>query len=50
MIFAIVTHVRTRQAQTVQHCYAPFNDQLVHLYMRKVYLEYRETFDKSTTF
>jgi hypothetical protein len=34
----------------VQHCRAPFDDQLVRLYTRKVYLEYRETFDKSTAF
>jgi hypothetical protein len=32
----------------VQHCRALFDDQLVRLYMRKVYLEYSETFDKIT--
>jgi hypothetical protein len=34
----------------VQHCHAPFDDQLVHLYTRKVYLEYRQVFDKSMAF
>jgi hypothetical protein len=34
----------------VQHCHAPFDDQLVRLYMRKVYLKYGQLFDKSTTF
>jgi hypothetical protein len=34
----------------VQHCHASFDDQLVRLYTRKVYLEYRHVFDKSTTF
>jgi hypothetical protein len=29
------------QAQTVQHCHALFDDQLVRLYTRKVYLKYR---------
>jgi hypothetical protein len=38
------------QAQTIQHCHAPFDDQLVRLYTRKVYLEYRQVFNKSTTF
>jgi hypothetical protein len=42
--------VFTTHAQTVQHCHAPFDDQLVRLYMRKVYLEYRQVFDKSMTF
>jgi hypothetical protein len=28
----------------------PFDDQLLWLYTRKVYLEYRQVFDKSTTF
>jgi hypothetical protein len=34
----------------VQHCHAPFDDQVVRLYTRKVYLEYRHVFDKSTSF
>jgi hypothetical protein len=34
-------HVFTTQAQIVQHWHASFDDQLVHLYTRKVYLEYR---------
>jgi hypothetical protein len=34
----------------VQHCHETFDDQLVWLYTRKVYLEYRHVFDKSTTF
>jgi hypothetical protein len=38
------------QAHIVQHCHAPFDDQLLRLYMRKVYLEYRQVFDKSMTF
>jgi hypothetical protein len=42
-VFATQTHI-------VQHCHAPFYDQLLHLYTRKVYLEYRQVFDKSTTF
>jgi hypothetical protein len=42
--------VFTTHAQTVQHCQAPFDDQLVHLYTRQVYLEFRHVFDKSTTF
>jgi hypothetical protein len=39
------THV-----QTVQHRHAPFDDQLLRLYRRKVYLEYRQVFDTSTAF
>jgi hypothetical protein len=38
------------QAQIVQHYHAPFDDQLMRLYTRKVYLEYRTVFDKSTAF
>jgi hypothetical protein len=34
----------------VQHCHEPFDDQLVRLYTSKVYLEYKQVFDKSTTF
>jgi hypothetical protein len=34
----------------MQHCRAPFYDQLVRIYTRKVYLEYRQTFDKSAAF
>jgi hypothetical protein len=34
----------------VQHCHAPFDDQLVRLYMGKVYFKYRQVFDKSTAF
>jgi hypothetical protein len=34
----------------MQHCHAPFDDQLVCLYTRKMYLEYRQVFDKRTTF
>jgi hypothetical protein len=34
----------------VQHCHTPFDDQLLWLYTRKVYLEYRQVFDKSTAF
>jgi hypothetical protein len=34
----------------VHHCHALFDDQLVRLYMRKVYLQYRYVFNKSTTF
>jgi hypothetical protein len=34
----------------VQHCHAPINDQLAPLYTRKVYLEYRQVFDKNTSF
>jgi hypothetical protein len=40
----------TIQAQMVQHCHAPINDQLAPLYTRKVYLEYRQVFDKNTSF
>jgi hypothetical protein len=42
--------VFTTQAQTIQHCHAPFDDQLVCLYTWKIYLEYRQVFDKSTAF
>jgi hypothetical protein len=38
------------QAPSVQHCRAPFDDQLARIYTRKVYLEYRQTFNKSTAF
>jgi hypothetical protein len=38
------------QAPSVQHCRASFDDQLAHTYTRKVYLEYRDTYDKSTAF
>jgi hypothetical protein len=34
----------------VQHCHTLFDDQLTRMYIRKVYLEYRDTYDKSTTF
>jgi hypothetical protein len=34
----------------VQHCHAQFDDQLVCWYRRKVYLEYRQVFDKSMAF
>jgi hypothetical protein len=34
----------------VQHRRALFDNQLTRMYMRKVYLEYRYTYDKSTTF
>jgi hypothetical protein len=42
--------VFTTHAQIVQHCHALFDDQPVRLYTRKVYLEYRKVFDKSTAF
>jgi hypothetical protein len=42
--------VFTTQAQTIQHCHASFNDQLIRLYTRMVYLEYRQVFDKSIAF
>jgi hypothetical protein len=38
------------KAQTVQHCNASFDDQLLRLYTRKVYQEYRQVFDKSAAF
>jgi hypothetical protein len=34
----------------VQHCLAPFDDQLLRLYMMKFDLEYRHVFDKSMAF
>jgi hypothetical protein len=34
----------------MQHFHTSFDDQLLWLYTRKVYLEYRQVFDKSTTF
>jgi hypothetical protein len=50
LIFSTVYYVFTTQAQTVQHCHASFDDQLLPLYTRKVCLEYRHVFHKSTTF
>jgi hypothetical protein len=43
-------NVFATQVHTVQQWHAPFDDQLLRLYMRKVYLEYRQVFDKSITF
>jgi hypothetical protein len=37
-------------APSIQHCRAPFDDQLTRIYTRKVYLEYRQSFNKSTAF
>jgi hypothetical protein len=34
----------------MQHSHAPFDDQLARIYTKKVYIEYRQTFNKSTTF
>jgi hypothetical protein len=45
---AIVT-MNFLQAGNVQHCRALFDDQLTWMYTRKVYLEYRDMYDKSTT-
>jgi hypothetical protein len=38
------------QASMEQHCHAPFDDQLLRLYTRKVYLEHRSKFNKSFAF
>jgi hypothetical protein len=38
------------QASMEQHWHAPFDDQLLRLYTRKVYLEYRLKFNKSFSF
>jgi hypothetical protein len=38
------------QVHNVQHYHAPFDDQLIRMYTRKVCLEYRQVFDKSTAF
>jgi hypothetical protein len=40
----------TTPAPSIQHCRSPFDDQLARIYTRKVYLEYRQTFNKSTSF
>jgi hypothetical protein len=34
----------------MQHSHASFDDQLARIYTKKVYIEYRQTFNKSTTF
>jgi hypothetical protein len=35
---------------SIQHCQASFDDQLALHTLSKVYLEYRDTYDKSTAF
>jgi hypothetical protein len=40
----------TTQTHSVQHYRVPFDDQLAHIYARKLYLEYRQTFNNSTAF
>lgn len=46
-----LTHVLLMvQAQMVHHCHASFDDWLVRLYTKRVYLEYRQRFDKSMAF